>query len=203
MEAFAPLALAFVALFVAVDVAAAVPAFITLTEGQSAAERARTLRASVLTALVAGLSFMAVGRAIFRVLGVTVADFQVAGGAVLFAISLNDILRSKEDRRLANAAPAAGVGVVPLGVPLIVGPAVLTTLLSAADTFGAAATLVGFLANLVVAWAVLGRSEWITRVIGAAGTKGVAKVMSLLMAAIGVMLVRRGLETLIAGGLGR
>ena len=201
MESLAPFGLAFVALLVAVDAAAAVPVFVALTEHDDAKERARTLRLSVVTALLAGLGFMLVGRALFRALGVTVADFQVAGGAVLFAISVNDILRSKEDRRLANAQSPSGVGVVPLGVPLLVGPAVLTTLLSSVDGYGAIPTLVAFVANMALAWAILSRAEWITRVIGVAGTKGVAKLMSLLMAAIGVMMIRRGVHALLEQGL--
>ena len=199
MDSVHPYLLAFVALFVAVDAVAVVPVFVSLTEDDSSEDRARTLRLSVMTALIAGLGFMAVGRAVFTALGVTVADFQVAGGAVLFAISVNDILRSKEDRRLANASPA-GVGVVPMGVPLLVGPAVLTTLLSSVDGFGPLATLAAFVLNMGVAWAILSRAEWITRVVGTAGTKGIAKLMSLLMAAIGVMMIRRGLETILAPG---
>lgn len=189
-----PYLLAFIPLFVAIDAAAVVPVFLALTEDQERQERALTLKLSVLTGLLAGLGFLALGRAVFSVLGVTVADFQVAGGAVLFVISVTDLVHSKEDRRLANTSP----GVVPLGVPLIVGPAVLTTLLGSVTTYGLVETLVSFVVNMALAWAILSQAEWITRVIGRGGTRGVAKVMSLLLAAIGVMMIRHGIEAILA-----
>src|SRR5688572_30397879 len=136
--------LAFIPLFVAIDAAAVVPPFLALTEDSSRDERARTLRASVVTALLVGLGFLALGRAVFGVLGITIADFQVAGGAVLFVISVSDLLRAKDERRLANTSP----GAVPLGVPLIVGPAVLTTLLSSVGSYGLWPTLAAFVVNM-------------------------------------------------------
>ena len=186
--------LAFVALFVAIDSAATVPVFVALTEGVSPAERRRTLSLSCHTALSVGLGFLAVGRAVFHVLGITIADFQIAGGALLFTLSVADLVGARE-KHGATGSP----GVVPLGVPLIVGPAVLTTLLIAVDSYGLLPTLTGFLLNMLIAWAMLSRSDLITRVIGKEGSRGVAKVMALLMAAIGVMMMRRGVQSFLAG----
>lgn len=190
------LALAFIPLFVAIDAIAVVPAFLSLTEGESAQERARTLRASVVTGLLAGLGFLVLGRIVFRLLGITIPDFQIAGGAVLFAVSLTDILGSKERRRLRNAS----AGVVPLGVPLLVGPAVLTTLLVTVETFGLVESLIAFVLNMLIAWIILARADLMTRLLGAGGSRGVAKIMSLLMAAIGVTMMRRGLQAILEGG---
>lgn len=197
MDALHPYLLALIPLFVAIDALAVVPAYLGLTEGMTAPDRARTLRASVVTGLLAGLAFLALGRVVFHLLGITLFDFQIAGGAVLFAISVSDLLHSKVARRLRNASP----GVVPLGVPLIVGPAVLTTILSSSGTYGVMPTLVAFVLNMLVAWLVLSRAHLVTRVLGEGGSRGVAKVMSLLLAAIGVMMIRRGVEGLLAAGL--
>lgn len=191
-----PFLLALIPLFVAMDAPAVIPPFLALTEEMTPADRSRTLRHSVLTALLVGVGFLALGRAVFHVLGITIADFQIAGGAVLFGISFTDLVGSKEERRSSNATP----GVVPLGVPLIVGPAVLTTILISESNYGLAPTLVAFLVNMLVAWALLARAESITRVVGKAGTRGFAKVMSLLLAAIGVMMMRRGIQAFLSGG---
>ena len=193
MEALRPYLLAFIPLFVAIDAIAVVPAFLGLTEGSSQLERARILRASVITGLCAGLAFLGVGRAVFHLLGVTLFDFQIAGGAVLFNIAVRDLVHSKEERRLANTSP----GVVPLGVPLIVGPAVLTTLMTFSGTSGVVPTAVAFVVNMGLAWLILSQADPITRLLGQGGSRGVAKVMSLLVAAIGVTMMRRGLEGLL------
>lgn len=195
MDMLTALGLAFIPLFVAIDALAVVPAFLALTEGETKAERAHTLRGAVLAGLLAGLAFLALGRLVFRLLGITIPDFQIAGGAVLFAVSLTDILGSKERRRLRNASS----GVVPLGVPLLVGPAVLTTLLVTVDSFGLVESVVAFVLNMALAWLVLSKSDWLTKLMGRGGSRGVAKVMSLLMAAIGVTMIRRGLQALIGG----
>ena len=194
MSGIEPYLLAFIALFVAIDAAATVPVYLALTEGASADERRRTLRLSCLTALSVGLGFLAVGRAVFHVLGITIADFQVAGGALLFTLSVADLVGAREEHRFTGSP-----GVVPLGVPLIVGPAVLTTLLIAVDSYGLLPTLCAFLVNMLIAWAMLARAAWITRLIGKEGSRGVAKVMALLMAAIGVMMMRRGIQSFLAG----
>jgi multiple antibiotic resistance protein len=78
--------------------------------------------------------------------------------------------------------------VVPLGIPMIVGPAVLTTLLTLARTHGYLMTVVGFGLNLVSVWAAL-----IGRVLGDAGCRAITKILSLVLAAIAVTFVRRGL----------
>ncbi len=194
MELVRPYLLAFVPLFVAIDGIAVVPSFLALTEDEEAAQRARTLRLSVVTGLLAGLAFLVLGRGVFRLLGVTIADFQVAGGAVLFVISVADLIAPRDPRLM----PGASAGVVPLGVPILVGPAVLTTLLSSLNSHGILVTLVAFVVNMLLAWAILSRATLVTRVLGVQGTRGFAKVMGLLMAAIGVTMMRRGIEALLA-----
>jgi multiple antibiotic resistance protein len=96
------------------------------------------------------------------------------------------------------AAPVLRI-VVPLGTPLIVGPAVLTTLLTLARSQGYALTLLVFGLNLGLVWVALRWAAAVVRVIGEAGTQAMAKVFGLLLAAIGVTLIRRGLELTLWG----
>jgi small neutral amino acid transporter SnatA (MarC family) len=96
------------------------------------------------------------------------------------------------------AAPVLRI-VVPLGTPLIVGPAVLTTPLTLARSQGYALTLLAFGLNLGVIWAAPRWAAAVVRVIGEAGTQAVAKVFGLRLAAIGVTLIRRGLELTLWG----
>jgi len=183
-------ALAFVALFVAVDILGVIPLYLSLTGGLSADERRRLPRQSTLTATAVGLGFLLVGDAVFRVLGIGVADFQVAGGILLLVVSVHDLLSS------GRAAPAAArtVGAVPLGTPLIVGPAALATLALLVQSYGYPVTLLALAANMALVFLVLSHADKVGRVFGAAGSEVIAKVANLLLAAFGVSLVRRGLE---------
>jgi len=182
-------ALAFVALFVAVDVLGVIPLYLSLTGGLSADERRRLPRQSTLTATAVALGFLLVGNAVFRVLGISVADFQVAGGILLLVLSVHDLLSS------GTAAPAAArtVGAVPLGTPLIVGPAALATLALLVQSYGYPVTLIALAANMALAFVVLSQADRVGRIFGPAGSEVIAKVANLLLAAFGVSLMRRGL----------
>ena len=114
---------------------------------------------------------------------------------ILFLLATNDLVYPGRVRRL----PGSTAGVVPLGTPLIVGPAVLTTLLICLDAYGFLPTLASLVANLALVWMVFRHAELLMRALGESGSKAVAKVTSLLLAAIGVMMVRRGAMDLLRG----
>ncbi len=186
--------LCFVPLFVAVDAVGVLPMFMGLTEGLDAAQVRRIIVQSVVVATIVGLAFLVIGKGILALLGITVSDFMVAGGTLLFVLSVRDLLSLEKVHR---AADAESLGAVPLGVPLIVGPAVLTTTLLLTNEYGPFMTALTLILNVAIAGALFRVSGSIIRVLGATGAKTVSKVASLLLAAIGVMMVRRGVEALI------
>jgi multiple antibiotic resistance protein len=187
------MALAFVALFVAVDVLGVIPLYLSLTSGLPAESRERLPWQSTLTATAVGLGFLLVGDAVLRVLGISVADFQVAGGILLLVVSIHDLLSSGR----ADSVPQRTVGAVPIGTPLIVGPAALATLALLVQNYGYPITLAALGANMTVAFFVLSHADKVGRVFGQAGSEVIAKVANLLLAAFGVSLVRRGLLDLL------
>jgi len=184
--------LSFISLFVTMDVIGTLPIFINLTEG---VER-RRVRTVTLEAIAAGATvailFMFGGKWLFKVLGVTIADFRVAGGLLLLVFAIHDMLFARADRK-----KEATMGVVPIGIPLLVGPAVLTGLVLAVDTYGYVPTLVSLGLNLGIAFVVFYFGNFIIRVVGEGGSKGIGKVASLLLAAIAVMMIRSGVEAMI------
>jgi len=109
---------------VGVDAVGVLPLFMHLTEGVDRHAVRKVIVQSMVTALVVSLAFLAVGKWIFEYLGITVADFLIAGGILLFTISLIDIITVE---KTVSQIDADSMGAVPIGVPLIVGPAVLTT----------------------------------------------------------------------------
>jgi multiple antibiotic resistance protein len=190
------LPLVFIPLFVAVDPFGVLPVYASLTSGLPAEGRRALLRESILTAFVVAAGFLALGRLVFQVLGITTADFQVAGGLLLLVFAVDDLLFARSDRK---PVVEAGLGVVPLAVPLIVGPAVLTTLLVLSESFGLGWTLAGLVLNLALLWAVLARVDLIVRTVGVAGSRAVGKIASLFLAAIAVSMIRAGLGTILRG----
>ncbi len=180
--------LTFIPLFVAVDAVGVLPLFISLTEGLSRQIRSKIITQSLATAFLIGIVFVFLGKWIFRLLGVMVADFKIAGGVVLLAISLSDMLRGGKSGRI----PSSTVGSVPIGTPLITGPAVLTTMIMMVDTHGVGLTLFSFIINLLITWLVFAYAESLTHLLGKGGSRALSKIASLLLAAIAVMMIRKG-----------
>ena len=83
---------------------------------------------------------------ILNFLGITIDDFRIAGGIILLILSINDIIASSE--KVKN--PGTDIGVVPLGVPLIMGPAALTTILILVDNFGYVPTILSMILNFII-----------------------------------------------------
>ncbi len=194
--------LCFVPLFVAVDALGVLPVFIGLTQGIAPARVRRMLWQSLATALAVALVFLVLGQAILGLLGITVADFMVAGGLLLFVLAVGDLLANDKLQRRVAPADADDLGAVPLGVPLIVGPAVLTTTMLLTNRYGFAPTASALVANIVIAGLIFAGAGPIRNVLGSSGERIVSKIAMLFLAAIAVMMVRKGIEAWLAGGGG-
>jgi len=188
--------LCFVPLFVAVDAFGILPIFVGLTEGLERRRLRWVIVQSVLTAWAVAMAFLVFGGPLLEVLGVGVADFMVAGGLLLLAISLTDLLSG---RKMQREPDAESLGAVPIGVPLISGPAVLTACILLAGVHGRLMTAVAATLNIALAGVVFWFSAPLTRLLGRTGTRAVSKVASLLLAAFAVMLVRRGVMAVLEG----
>ena len=180
---------AFVPLLVAVDAIGIAPVYFGLTRSVPDAVRRRMLQASLLVAAAVSVSFALLGKAVFVFLGITVADFQIAGGLVLVALAGLDLLGTEP----RGVAEGADVGVVPIGVPLITGPAVITSAIVLVDLYGPLVTVLALLANFAVCWGVLANVTRVERLLGRTGARALSKIISLLLAAIGVHLIRQGI----------
>lgn len=187
--------LAFIPLFVAIDVLGVLPLFVSFTEGLDRRQlRILTLEAT-LAAFVVSLIFLATGKLLFAFLGITESDFRVGGGIVLLVFAVNDLLFSKERKRDPNAA----VGVVPIGIPLIMGPAALTTIIILVDSYGYLWTIASLLVNMVIVLVVFLQSRLLLRLLGTAGSRAVGKVIALFLAGIAVSMIRSGITEMVGG----
>jgi multiple antibiotic resistance protein len=189
MELLNPLLLSFIPIFIAVDIIGVTPIFLSFVDDLSIKERNKIIWQSIITATIISLAFAFLGKGIFIILGVTVADFKIAGGIILLILAIIDIISPEKKRR----EPSTTIGVVPIGMPLIVGPAVITTVIISVDIYGVIFTTISLVLNLMIACIALYSSNIIINFLGEGGAKAVSKVVSLLLAAIGVMMIRLGI----------
>jgi multiple antibiotic resistance protein len=184
--------LTFVPLFVAMDAIGVLPILLPLTQDMKAKERRRVVRLAVITALVLGLGFVVIGKGIFIFLGIEVSDFLVAGGLILFLLAARDLITGKMMEAQASVG-ADMLGVVPIGTPLVVGPAVLTTLLILIDQYSIIIVLVSFILNLAIAWLLFAQANRVVAFLGQGGVRATSKIVSLFLAAIAIKMIRQGI----------
>jgi len=181
----------FIPLFVALDPVGVMPLFLNLTQEMKPADRQKVLNQSVLTAFLVSLLFLLAGQWIFQVLGIQMADFQVAGGILLLVLAVVDLVNPSKIERCPNQ----NVGVVPIGIPLIMGPAALTTLMVLANQYAFHWVAIALLLNLIFITLALYSASFAKKIVGINGMQAVSKIISLFLAAIAVMFIRVGFQT--------
>ena len=180
---------AFIPLFVAFDGVGLMPLFWSLAQRLDAAARRQAATEATLTALIVAIGFLPISHFIFKLMGLELADIMVAGGAILLVLCLKELLFQEELPEGKYPSP----GVVPLGVPLLTGPAVLTTVLLVRDQYGWQVTLAALFANMALVWLMLRASGWLMQRIGREGAQVISKIFNLILTAFGVMLIRQGI----------
>jgi multiple antibiotic resistance protein len=182
--------LTFVPLFIVIDALGNLPFVISLSEGMSREERRKMIHTAIVTATIVGLVFLFLGQLILYALDISVGSFAIAGGLILLILSIKYMTTG----RMVEAIKEEMVAVVPIGTPLTVGPATITTLLLLATQFPLYMALISFILNMLITWAIFLSGNQIVRFMGKGGLKAVSRVFSLLLAAIAVNMIIHGLE---------
>ena len=181
---------AFIPLFVAIDPVGLAAIFLGLGQSLPAARRQKIANQAAWTGGAVALGFLFLGQSVFKALGISVSDFQIAGGLILFVLAAKDLVHTPAEPETLSD----DFGVVPLGMPLIAGPASITTLLVLAQTqaIGLVVTLVALAANLGLVVLTFRYSEWLGGKIGPTGLRAISKIIAMLLAAIAVSMIRQG-----------
>jgi len=182
--------LTFVPLFIAIDALGILPFVISLSEGMYSRKRRRMIHLAIITATIVGLAFLFFGRFILDVLHVSVGSFAIAGGLILLVLSMKYMMTG----RWVEVVKEEMVAVVPIGTPLLTGPATITTLLLLVNEFPLYVVLLSFILNLFISWVIFLLSDRIIRFAGQGGLRAVSSIFNLLLAAIGVSMIIRGLD---------
>jgi multiple antibiotic resistance protein len=178
----------FIPLFVAIDPFGMVPIFLAVTDGIPDERRRRVSFEAVATALVICLLFMFLGEGLFDFLGIRDYDFRIAGGVLLLVLAIYDLLvpgKPAVDERTT-------VGIVPLAMPLIAGPATLTTTLVLTSQYRYGPTALGLSVNFMILLACLVSAGRIARLVGVNALTALSKLVMVFLAAIAVKLIRDG-----------
>jgi multiple antibiotic resistance protein len=182
----------FIPLFIVIDALGNLPFVISMSESMTVSERRRMIHLAVITAALVGLLFLFFGQFILTVMNIDVGSFAIAGGLILLVLSI----RYMTTGRMVDIVKEEMVAVVPIGTPLTVGPATITTLLLLATQYPLYIVLIAFIFNMLVTWVIFLVGERVVHFLGRGGLNAISRVFDLLLAAIAVSMVIRGLELL-------
>lgn len=183
-------------LVVAVDPLGMIPVFVGMTAHLTPRRRLQVSLEAIGTGLIVCVGFMFLGHAMFRFLMISDTDFRIAGGIILLVLAILDLLIM--GRPAVHAEEMDGI--VPLGMPLIAGPAALTTVLVLAGNpeLGYSWTLTGIFVTFILLTVGLLAAGRIVALVGLNALKALSKLVMVLLAAIAVNFIRTGIIELIA-----
>ncbi|RLF11807.1 MAG: MarC family protein [Thermoprotei archaeon] len=186
---------AFIMLFVVFDAIGNVPAFQAFTFRMTSAERRRVAKQSVLVAGVVLLAFMLLGRLLFDAINVSVADFKIAAGIVLFILSVELVLGQLEPGM--RKVEAEDVAIVPLATPLLAGPGSISTVIYLVEAIGFVETLTSVALNVFLTYLIFRSSEKLFSFLGRNGVRAITRIIGLIIASMAIAIIREGLEALL------
>jgi multiple antibiotic resistance protein len=197
--------LAFVALLVTIDPIGLVPIFLALTPLETAVNRRRTALKGVAIGGCILLVFALMGEPGLRTLGISIPAFRIAGGITLLLLAVEMVFERRAERRESTAGRMAGehdpggVAAFPLAMPLVAGPAAITTVIlqmsrQQGDLAGQATVLLALFAALAVTGAALVAASYLGRVLKPTLVRVLSRLLGLLMAALSVQFVIDGVK---------
>jgi len=203
--------LSFVAVVTMVNPLAVIPSFVALTNGVSRRTRNSVAFVAGIAVIVVLTTFLLAGNYVFSFFGITVPAFQIMGGVIFLTNAMRTLV--DDDRRAYNAGgekrmedrdkekaeiDPSSIAVVPIAVPMLSGPGAITSVMVLVNLYPGVeakmAVLMAIIAVGAVSWVVLLAADPISRVIGSRGRLVFAKIMSLLLGAIGIQFIINGVK---------
>jgi multiple antibiotic resistance protein len=197
--------LALSSIFFLVDPFAAIPSFLAITESADPARRKRMARKGAITCFIVLTSFAFAGQLIFRMFGITLPAFEIAGGLILLLIGLDmlEARRSPTQETQGDTVEAAAkedAGIVPLGIPMLAGPGAISSvmvLVGQVTSPWQMAAIVGCIAlTALVSYWVLAGADRVRSFMGETGIRILVRIMGLLLVALAMQFFVNGLTDL-------
>ena len=199
--------LALSSIFFLVDPLAAIPSFLAITEGADAARRKRMARKGALTCFIVLTTFAIAGQLIFRLFGITLPAFEIAGGVILLLIGLDMLQARRSATQEASGDTEEGAakedaGIVPLGIPMLAGPGSISTVMVLVGQVPSlwhwemGAILGSITLTCLVSYWVLAAASRVRQVLGETGIRVLVRVMGLLLVALAMQYFVNGMMDL-------
>ena len=182
--------LTFIPLFIVVNAIGNIPIVLSLSEGLTPQKRTQVINLAIVTATVVGLAFLFFGKFILDVMGISQGAFTIAGGLILLILSLRYLTVG----RWMDIIKEEMIAIVPIGTPLVVGPATITTLLLLSTEYPLYIILLSLAINLLISWIAFIAANRIVGFLGKGGLSAVSQVFNLLLVAIAVSMIIKGLD---------
>lgn len=179
-------------LFITLDPIGTIPFYLTYTHSFSNERKNRVLLISISVCFIIGVLFLYFGEFLFKYLKISFNDFLIASGIILLIFSITEFIGVSQFK-----VEEEELAIVPLAIPLLAGPAFLTTILISKNFYGTIITLICLFLNVVFAFFILFYSQKILDAIGKTGIKGLIKIFSLFLASLGIKFIREGIEKIL------
>ncbi|MFH1916149.1 MAG: MarC family protein [Nanoarchaeota archaeon] len=180
---------AFLLLFVALDTIGNIPVFFILTKKMPLKKRRKNVKIALLLASGLLVLFLLFGEYVLRFFAISIGDFRIAGGIILAIIGLKLVLNL---RLLENRAEKYQNAIIPMATPLVTGPAAITAVIVNTATYGLLISALAVIANLLIVWVILTRTDFFFRLFGRQGADVLSKIFGIILVAIGIGFIRGG-----------
>ena len=197
--------LALTSIFFLVDPLASIGTFLAITAGVDPAKRKRMAGKACITCFIVLASFAVGGQLIFKMFGITLPAFQIAGGLVLLLIGIDmlEARRSPTQESSGEAQEATrkeDAGIVPLGIPMLAGPGAISSVMvmigQAERGWQIAAILGSIGVTALTSYWILSGAERLQKLLGETGIRILVRIMGLLLVALAVQFFVNGLTVL-------
>ncbi len=197
------LVLIFTSILFIVDPFAVIPTFLAMTMRDSPAQRRVLARRGAWTCAIALIAFALGGSMIFKIFGITIGAFKIAGG-VLIGLNALDMVQARRSQQRETAVETAegiqkdDIGIMPLGVPMLAGPGAISTVmvlaLGAKSTAATVTVYVSILLTALITYLVLSAASMVERRLGQTGMRILTRLMGLVLSAIAVQFIIDGIK---------
>jgi len=197
------LVLIFTSILFIVDPFAVIPTFLAMTMRDSPEQRRVLARRGAWTCAITLIAFAAGGSIIFKIFGITIGAFKIAGG-VLIGLNALDMVQARRSQQRETAVETAegiqkdDIGIMPLGVPMLAGPGAISTVmvlaLGAKSTTATITVYVSIVLTAIITYFVLSAASMVERRLGQTGMRILTRLMGLVLAAIAVQFIVDGIK---------